>query len=100
LGATPGKPHTVDDSLIRRQTKDTRFGIAGLRTRGDGAHLDVAETERRQATPAQAILIIAGGEPHGVGKAQAEGIHRQWRGRKDTAQQRGGGRQSARQPHQ
>ena len=64
----------TERSSTRR--KIARLRVAGLWFRGDRSDLDVAEAEARQTTPAVAVLVVAGGEPDPVGKAQTEDLDR------------------------
>jgi len=68
--------HAVDDGLRRGQAKQTRLRVAWLRTRGDRADLDEAETECRQRLDVRAILVETGGQADGVGEVDAHDLYR------------------------
>ena len=62
--------HAVDQRAMARQTKHARPGVSGLRSRRDGAELEMAETEVGQRPDVPGVFIQTGGETHGVGKTQ------------------------------
>ncbi|SVJ78053.1 Uncharacterised protein [Klebsiella pneumoniae] len=69
--------HAIDDRVGLRQAEQARPGIARLRSRSDGADLDEAETELAEPVDGVAVLVQARGQPHRVGKLQAQHRDRQ-----------------------
>jgi hypothetical protein len=56
--------------------KHAGLRVSGLRLRRHGADLDRAESHRRQAVDAAAILVEPGGEPDSIRKGQSGEAHR------------------------
>ena len=66
----------VDQRVLGRQAEHAWLGVAGLRQRRDGAHLDKAEAHGRQGVDGARVLVQPRGQADAVGKAQARQRHR------------------------
>ena len=55
--------HPVAQRALIEHTPEPRRLVAGLRLRGDGAHLDEPEAEHGQAGDADRVLVEAGSQP-------------------------------------
>ena len=65
------KSHAVDDRLLFGNAKEPRFGVALLRTRGDGADFDKAKAHGGEYIDVLAIFVQSGSQTDAVGEGQA-----------------------------
>ncbi len=70
------KPRRLISARASGRRNMPGLGVAGLRLRRDGAHLDEAEAHGAQRVDAAAVLVQPRGQPDAVGKAQACDRHR------------------------
>ena len=80
------KSHPVDDSLVFDQSKDTRPGVARLRTQRDRPDFKMTKTQCCQPTYGYAILVITRGQANRVFEFQSENFHRLFRRRERCLQ--------------
>ena len=71
--------HAVDHGAVLCETKQTRLRIARLGPGRDGAAFDKAETELGHGVRHVRILVEARRQTYGIGKVQAQHVHRQAR---------------------
>src|SRR5262249_51008740 len=69
----------VDHRLVGVESEQARPRITALRARRYGPDLDEAETHTQQRVRHLGVLVETGRDADRVGKAQAEGAHRQSR---------------------
>ena len=66
----------VNDGQLFGQTKQTRFGVARLRARGNGTHFNGAEPHGGQTIHGNRILVQTCRQPHRVVEGQPHDLHR------------------------
>ncbi len=63
--------HAVDHRLRLGQAEHAWARVAGLRSRGDGAHLQKPKAQAGQRIDVGAVLVQAGGQPDAVGERKS-----------------------------
>src|SRR6202041_388046 len=73
------EPHAVDQRVAAWNSEHAGLWIAGLRTRRDGAELNVAESQRTEGIQIVAVLVEAGRQSQGMRKLQSKALKRERR---------------------
>ena len=68
------QPDAADDGIVFRQAEDAGPGVSRLGPGGDGAYFHKPESQGGDFAKGLSVAVESGGQPHGIGEADAEDL--------------------------